>query len=130
MSRAVAQVTLVVRDYDEAITFFTNVLRFQLIEDTRLTPDKRWVVVAPTGSRGAAILLAKAATPDQAKHVGNQTGDRVSFFLETDDFWDDHRHLTANGVTFAEPPREESYGTVAVFRDLYGNKWDLIQRRK
>src|SRR5262245_59280490 len=123
MSHAVAQVTIVVRDYDEAISFFTGVLRLGLIEDTALGNDKRWVVVAPAGNRGAAILLARAASPDQTICVGNQTGDRVSFFLETDDFWDDHRHLTAGGVTFAEQPREESYGTVAVFRDLYGNKW-------
>jgi catechol 2,3-dioxygenase-like lactoylglutathione lyase family enzyme len=130
MSRVIAQVTLVVRDYDEAIAFFTKVMRFQLIEDTALAGGKRWVVVAPAGNRGAAILLAKAASDDQTNHVGNQTGDRVSFFLETDDFWEDHRHLISHGVIFAEPPREEPYGTVAVFRDLYGNKWDLIQRRK
>ena len=129
MTRALAQVTLVVRDYDEAIAFFTNVMRFQLVEDTPLTATKRWVVVAPSTGRGAAILLAKAASADQTNHVGNQTGDRVSFFLETDDFWSDHSHLTASGVTFAEPPREEPYGTVAVFRDLYGNKWDLIERK-
>jgi catechol 2,3-dioxygenase-like lactoylglutathione lyase family enzyme len=130
MSRTLAQVTLVVRDYEEAIAFFTKVMRFELVEDTPLTATKRWVVVAPSTNRGAAILLAKAATADQTNHIGNQTGDRVSFFLETDDFWSDYRHLTASRVTFAEPPREEPYGTVAVFRDLYRNKWDLIERRK
>ena len=119
MSRALAQVTLVVRDYDEAIAFFINVMRFDLIEDTQLSATKRWVVVTPGAGRGAAILLAKAANPNQTAHIGNQTGDRVSFFLETDDVWSDHRHLTANGVEFAEPPREEPYGTVAVFRDLF-----------
>jgi catechol 2,3-dioxygenase-like lactoylglutathione lyase family enzyme len=126
---SISHVTLVVRDYDEAIAFFTTALRFRLLEDTPLTDGKRWVVVAPQQNHGAAILLAKAATPDQSNHIGNQTGGRVSFFLETKDFWSDHHHMTTCGVTFAEPPREEPYGTVAVFRDLYGNKWDLIQRK-
>jgi catechol 2,3-dioxygenase-like lactoylglutathione lyase family enzyme len=126
---SISQVTLVVRDYDEAISFFTTALRFRLLEDTTLGNGKRWVVVASDGNVGAAILLAKAATPDQLNHVGNQTGDRVSFFLETTDFWDDYRRMTSRGVTFVEQPREESYGTVAVFRDLYGNKWDLVQRK-
>jgi catechol 2,3-dioxygenase-like lactoylglutathione lyase family enzyme len=127
--RSIPQVTLVVRDYDEAISFFTTALRFRLLEDTPLAIGKRWVVVAPQENQGAAILLAKAAIPDQSNHIGNQTGDRVSFFLETNDFWSDYDHMTAHDVKFAEPPREEPYGTVAVFRDLYGNKWDLIQRK-
>jgi catechol 2,3-dioxygenase-like lactoylglutathione lyase family enzyme len=126
---SISKATLVVRDYDEAISFFTTALRFRLIEDTPLANGKRWVVVAPEENHGAALLLAKAATPDQANHIGNQTGDRVSFFLGTTDFWSDYHHMTANGVTFAESPREEPYGTVAVFRDLYGNKWDLVQRK-
>lgn len=129
MSRLISHVTLVVPDYDEAISFFTTALQFRLIEDTPLANGKRWVVVAPADNHGAAILLAKAATPDQSNHIGNQTGDRVSFFLETSDFWSDYHRMTAHGVTFAEPPREEPYGTVAVFRDLYGNKWDLVQRK-
>jgi catechol 2,3-dioxygenase-like lactoylglutathione lyase family enzyme len=129
LSRSIPLVTLVVRDYDEAISFFTIALRFRLIEDTPLANGKRWVVVAPQENRGAAILLAKAATTDQSNHIGNQTGDRVSFFLETTDFCSDYQHMTTHGVTFAEQPREESYGTVAVFRDLYGNKWDLVQRK-
>ena len=129
MANSIALVTLVVPDYDEAIFFFTTVLRFRLIEDTPLANGKRWVVVAPEENHGAALLLAKAATADQSNHIGNQTGDRVSFFLETSDFWSDFHRLTANGVLFAEPPREEPYGTVAVFRDLYGNKWDLVQRK-
>jgi catechol 2,3-dioxygenase-like lactoylglutathione lyase family enzyme len=129
LSRSIPLVTLVVPDYDEAISFFTTALRFRLIENTPLANDKRWVVVAPQENRGAAILLAKAATTDQSNRIGNQTGDRVSFFLETSDFWSDYHHMTASGVMFAEPPREEPYGTVAVFRDLYGNKWDLIQRK-
>jgi catechol 2,3-dioxygenase-like lactoylglutathione lyase family enzyme len=124
---SISRVTIVVRDYDEAISFFTTALRFRVLEDTPLGNGNRWIVVAPDGNLGAAILLAKAATPDQANHVGNQTGDRVTFFLETTDFWSDYHCMTASGVLFAEPPREEPYGTVAVFRDLYGNKWDLVQ---
>jgi catechol 2,3-dioxygenase-like lactoylglutathione lyase family enzyme len=127
--RSISHATLVVRDYDEAISFFTTALQFRLIEDTPLSNEKRWVVVAPQGDRGATLLLAKAATPDQANRVGNQTGDRVTFFLETSDFWNDYHRMTASGVTFAEQPREETYGTVAVFRDLYGNKWDLVERK-
>jgi catechol 2,3-dioxygenase-like lactoylglutathione lyase family enzyme len=126
---SISHVTLVVRDYDEAISFFTTALQFRLIEDTPLSNEKRWVVVAPQENHGAALLLAKAATPDQANHVGNQTGDRVTFFLGTSDFWSDYHRMTASGVTFIEQPREETYGTVAVFRDLYGNKWDLVERK-
>ncbi len=116
-----------VREYDEAISFFTDALRFSLVEDRPLAGGKRWVVVAPA-SQGASLLLAKAATPEQVAHVGNQTGGRVSFFLHTIDFWSDYRHMQARGVKFAEEPREEPYGRVVVFFDLYGNKWDLVQR--
>jgi lactoylglutathione lyase len=129
MSRSLALVTLVVREYDEAIAFFTQALRFALVEDRRLGAGKRWVVVAPPGSQGAALLLAKAANPEQLARAGDQTGGRVFLFLETSDFWADYRHMQSCGVAFMEEPREESYGTVVVFRDLYGNKWDLLQRR-
>ncbi len=127
MSHSIPFVTLVVRDYDEAIKFFTNALRFKLIEDTPQGEGKRWVVVAPPDSQGAALLLAQAATPEQRAHVGNQTGGRVFLFLHTRDFWDDYNHMRAHGVHFTEEPRYEPYGTVVVFEDLYGNKWDLIQ---
>lgn len=130
MTRSIALVTLVVRDYDEAIEFFTDALRFALIEDTPLDDGKRWVVAAPPGSQGASLLLAQAATPEQAARVGHQTGGRVAFFLHTDDFWRDYRHMEARGVRFAEEPRQEPYGTVVVFYDLYGNKWDLVQHNK
>ena len=129
MSRTLAMVTLVVRDYDEAIAFFTRSLRFRLVEDTPLGSDKHWVVVAPPGQGGAALLLAKAATPEQRDRVGNQTGGRVFLFLETTDFHEARRDMEAAGVEFVEEPREEPYGTVAVFRDLYGNRWDLVERR-
>jgi catechol 2,3-dioxygenase-like lactoylglutathione lyase family enzyme len=127
MSRSLALLALVVRDYDEAIAFFTDTLRFSLVEDTPLDGGKRWVVVAPSRSKGASLLLARAATPEQMAHVGNQTGGRVFLFLHTSDFWDDYRHLQSRGVKFDREPRQEPYGIVAVFFDLYGNKWDLIQ---
>ena len=118
--------TLVVRDYDEAIEFYTRVMRFRLVEDTALSPSKRWVVVAP-GDSGAALLLARAASPEQEAAIGRQTGGRVAFFLHTDDLDGDVAHLRAHGVRFADDaPREEAYGRVIVFHDLYGNKWDLI----
>jgi catechol 2,3-dioxygenase-like lactoylglutathione lyase family enzyme len=124
--RRLAMLSLVVRDYDEAIDFYTRVMRFELIEDTALSPTKRWVVVS-TGD-GAALLLAKAATPEQQTAIGNQSGGRVLLFLHTDDFDGDIAHLRAHGVRFAEDaPRNESYGRVIVFHDLYGNKWDLIE---
>ncbi len=129
MGRSIALVTLVVHDYDEAITFFTEALRFSVLEDTPLGDGKRWVVVAPPDGRGAALLLARATTPEQSAHVGNQTGGRVALFLHTADFGDDFRHMQAHGVRFAEAPREERYGRVVVFYDLYGNKWDLVQPR-
>jgi lactoylglutathione lyase len=124
----ITTIALVVRDYDEAIAFFTQSLRFTLLEDTPMGGGKRWVRVAPgEANRGAALLLAKAASPEQESRVGDQTGGRVFLFLQTDDFWGDYQHMLAHGVRFTEPPREEPYGTVVVFLDLYGNKWDLIQ---
>ena len=124
--RSIGRVTLVVREYDEAIAFFTTVLRFELVEDTYVPEqDKRWVVVAPRGGE-ASLLLARASNDTQRAAVGNQTGGRVAFFLNTDDFWRDHAHLTAHGVRFVREPHVEPYGTVAVFADLYGNLWDLI----
>jgi catechol 2,3-dioxygenase-like lactoylglutathione lyase family enzyme len=131
MPQSVGYVSLVVRDYDEALAFFTGSLGFRVIEDKpakdRLGKDKRWVLVAPPGSRGSSLLLARASTPEETSHIGDQTGGRVFLFLHTDDFWRDYRQMTARGVKFKEKPREESYGTVAVFEDLYGNKWDLLQ---
>ena len=127
MTQSIVSVALVVRDYDEALTFFTQALRFTLIEDTDMGNGKRWVIVAPAGGQGASLLLAKAANEEQAAHVGNQTGGRVFLFLHTTDFEDDYRHMLAHGVKFAEQPREEVYGRVVVFYDLYGNKWDMIQ---
>lgn len=128
MAHSISSVTLVVRDYDEAIAFFTQALRFTLLEDEPRGAGKRWVRVAPSKSAGAALLLAQAATPEQTAHIGNQTGGRVAFFVETADFWDDYNHMQAHGVRFTEQPRDEVYGLVVVFLDLYGNKWDLVQR--
>lgn len=127
MPAQLAAVALVVRDYDEAVAYFTGALGFVLQEDTALGSGKRWVVVAPPGG-GTALLLAKAATPEQLAAVGNQCGGRVFLFLHTDDFARDHAAYCARGVNFVEPPRHEPYGTVAVFTDLYGNRWDLVQR--
>jgi catechol 2,3-dioxygenase-like lactoylglutathione lyase family enzyme len=121
-----ASVTLVVRDYDEAIAFYTGALGFELREDTDLGAGKRWVIVAPPGA-GAALLLARAVTAEQEARVGDQTGGRVGWFLATEDFERDHARMRAAGVAFEEEPRHEPYGTVAVFRDLYGNRWDLVQ---
>jgi catechol 2,3-dioxygenase-like lactoylglutathione lyase family enzyme len=127
MGQTLGYVTFVVREYDEAIAFFTQALGFTLVEDTDLGQGKRWVLVAPPGSRGTSLLLGRAVNPDQASHIGNQTGGRVFLFLHSDDFWRDYRSMQERGVKFLETPREESYGTVAVFQDLYGNKWDLLQ---
>ena len=128
MQQSIGYVALVVRDYDEAIAFYTKTLGFRLVEDTyQPEQDKRWVVVAPPGSEGTSLLLAKASTPEQQKFVGNQTGGRVFLFLRTDDFWRDHRRLVSLGVTFVREPKSEPYGTVAVVRDLYGNLWDLLE---
>ena len=132
MSPRLARVTLVVRDYEEAIAFFTGSLGFALLEDTPLGGGKRWVVVAPANGGaggGAALLLARAATPAQEARIGDPTGGRVAFFLESDDFARDHRAFVARGVRFVEEPRDEAYGRVAVFLDLYGNRWDLVERR-
>ncbi|TQN33497.1 catechol 2,3-dioxygenase-like lactoylglutathione lyase family enzyme [Haloactinospora alba] len=118
-------VTLVVDDYDTAVAYYTRVLGFELREDTPLGGGKRWVVVALPGSREAGVLLARAATPEQRARVGDQTGGRVALFLDTDDFWRDYHRMLAAGVVFEGPPRHESYGSVAVFRDPYGNRWDL-----
>ncbi|MFI9200565.1 VOC family protein [Streptomyces sp. NPDC053048] len=122
-------VTLVVRDYDEAIAFYVDAVGFELREDTPLGDGKRWVVLAPPGSRETALLLARADGPGQEARVGDQTGGRVGLFLNTDDFERDHARMRAAGVRFEEPPRHEPYGTVAVFQDLYGNRWDLIELR-
>ncbi|MCB1500680.1 MAG: VOC family protein [Bauldia sp.] len=124
--QSLALVTLVVRDYDEAIRWYTGTLGFDLLEDAPLGDGKRWVRVAPSGG-GPALLLAEADTPEQIAAVGRQTGGRVGFFVTTDDFVRDHRAMTARGVTFVEAPRHEAYGTVAVFTDLYGNRFDLIE---
>lgn len=126
-NRQLALVSLLVRDYDEAIDYFTRALGFVLQED-RPQGDKRWVVVAPASQQGCALVLAKAATPLQQQTIGRQAGERVWLFLQTDDFERDYQHMCRHGVQFNEAPRVESYGTVVVFTDLYGNKWDLIQR--
>jgi catechol 2,3-dioxygenase-like lactoylglutathione lyase family enzyme len=128
MRQHLSLTALVVRDYDEAVAFFVGKLGFELREDTRLDDGKRWVVVAPPGSTESGVLLAKAANPGQARAIGNQSGGRVFLFLATDDFNRDYEAFRARGVTFLREPRREPYGTVAVFEDLYGNRWDLIQR--
>ena len=129
MGQFINALSLVVNDYDEAIDFYTNKLDFQLIEDTRLSDEKRWVLIAPHGAKETRLLLAKAASAEQSKSVGNQTGGRVFLFLQTDNFWSDYQSMKEKGVVFCETPREESYATVVVFQDLYGNKWDLLQLR-
>jgi catechol 2,3-dioxygenase-like lactoylglutathione lyase family enzyme len=126
MTRRISMVALVVRDYDEAIRFFTQALRFELLEDTPLSGGKRWVRVSPRDVQGTALLLARAATPEQQEAIGNQTGGRVFMFLQTDDFESDYAHMKSHGVRFTEEPRSEDYGKVVVFLDLCGNKWDLI----
>ena len=129
-SQTIAHIALVVSDYDEAIDWYTRVLGFDLVEDTPREPGKRWVLVAPPGGNGTALLLARAANPEQACRIGNQTGGRVFLFLHTDDFERDYAAYVARGVRFIETPRRESYGSVVVFEDLYGNRWDLIQPKK
>ncbi len=125
----VGYVALVVRDYDEAIDYYTNVIGFEVVEDTPLGGEKRWVLLAPPGSTETRLLLAKASTPEQMSRIGNQTGGRVFLFLHTDDFRRDYHAMFTRGVKFCEAPRDESYGTVAVFEDFYGNRWDLLQLR-
>jgi catechol 2,3-dioxygenase-like lactoylglutathione lyase family enzyme len=128
MQQSILHVALVVRDYDEAIRFFCEKLHFTLVEDTyQPEQDKRWVVVAPPGSRGTNLLLARASTPEQAAFVGNQSGGRVFLFLGTEDFWRDYEEMRLAGVHFVREPKVAPYGTVAVFEDLYGNRWDLVQ---
>jgi catechol 2,3-dioxygenase-like lactoylglutathione lyase family enzyme len=128
MKQSIVHIALVVRDYDEAIDFYVNKLGFELIEDTyQPAQDKRWVVVAPPGGSGTTLLLARASRPEQEPFVGNQAGGRVFLFLNTDDFWRDVERLRAQGVRFVREPKQEDYGLVAVFEDLYGNLWDLLQ---
>ena len=127
MTQWLASVTLLVRDYEEAIAYYTQSLGFTLVENTALTDGKRWVRIAPPGSSDVTLLLARASTRAQVARVGDQTGGRVFLFLQTSDFWQDHRAMRARGVRFVEEPRVELYGTVAVFEDLYGNRWDLVQ---
>lgn len=131
MRQAIVHVALVVRDYDEAIAFYTHKLHFELIEDTfQPEQNKRWVVVAPPGSAGTTLLLARASAPEQEPFIGNQAGGRVFLFLNTDDFWRDYNEMVANGIKFVRPPKEAEYGLVAVFEDLYGNRWDLLQLKQ
>jgi catechol 2,3-dioxygenase-like lactoylglutathione lyase family enzyme len=127
MYQRIAHIALVVKDYDEAIEFYTQKLDFELIEDTRIDEEKRWVMIAPSGAKECCLLLAKAATERQIESIGNQTGGRVGFFLFTDDFWRDYNKMVEREISFVRPPTEFEYGTVAVFEDLYGNMWDLIE---
>jgi catechol 2,3-dioxygenase-like lactoylglutathione lyase family enzyme len=128
VKQSIVHVALVVKDYDEAIDFFTRKLHFSLVEDTyQPEQDKRWVVIAPPNSSGVSILLARASGPEQESSIGNQAGGRVFLFLATDDFWRDYDEMTALGIRFRREPKTAPYGTVAVFEDLYGNLWDLIE---
>ena len=130
MRQSIGQVAIVVRDYDEALEFYVGVLGFNLIEDTPiLTQSKRWVVVAPPGANSSRLLLARAVGDEQSSRIGNQTGGRVFLFLYTDDFWRDFRAYKSKGIAFVRGPKEEEYGTVAVFKDPYGNLWDLLELR-
>lgn len=128
MKQSIVHVALVVRDYDEAIQFYTRKLHFTLVEDAHQPEQqKRWVVVSPPGSTGTTLLLARASKPEQEAIVGNQSGGRVFLFLNTDDFWRDYNDMVGNGIEFVRPPKKETYGMVAVFKDLYGNLWDLLE---
>lgn len=128
MHQGLVHIALVIDDYDRAITYYTEILGFDLLEDTyQAEQDKRWVVVAPPGSNGSSILLARASNQHQQQYIGDQAGGRVFLFLNTDDFWRDYKTLREKGVNFLRPPKEQDYGTVAVFEDLYGNRWDLLQ---
>lgn len=131
MKQTILHAALVVRDYDEAIEFFCGKLHFELVEDTdQPEQDKRWVLVAPPGSTGTSILLARASTPEQEAFIGRQTGGRVFFFLGTDDFWRDFHEMSSIGIKFVREPKQAAYGTVAVFEDLYGNLWDLVELKQ
>lgn len=131
MKQEIVHIAIVVKEYDEAIEFYTKKLNFELIEDTyQPEQDKRWVVVAPPGSRGTTILLARASKPEQLDYIGSQCGGRVFLFLNTDDFWRDYNRMVEEGIEFVRPPKEADYGTVAVFKDLYGNLWDLLELKK
>ena len=130
MKQRIAHIALVVKDYDEAIKFYTEKLHFTLVEDTALSSTKRWVLIAPKGSNECRLLLAKAANEEQQARVGNQAGGRVFLFLYTDNFRADYEMMVKEGVEFIREPKVETYGTVGVFRDLYGNLWDLIERAK
>lgn len=128
LKQSIVHIAIVVRDYDEALDFYVNKLRFELIEDTyQPEQDKRWVVVSPPGSDGVTLLLARASKPEQTDFIGNQAGGRIFLFLRTDDFWRDYNRMVADGIKFNREPQEQEYGTVAVFEDLYGNQWDLLQ---
>jgi len=127
MRQSIAHIALVVKEYDEAIDFYTKKLDFTLLEDTKIDEDKRWVMVAPPGAKECSLLLAKAANEEQTKSIGNQTGGRVFLFLFTDDFWRDYNKMVDRKINFVRPPTEFEYGRVAVFEDLYGNMWDLIE---
>lgn len=131
MKQSIVHIALVVKDYDEAIEFYTKKLNFTLIEDTyQLEQDKRWVVVSPPGTVGTTLLLARASKSEQEFFIGNQTGGRVFLFLNSDDFWRDYNDMLAKGIEFVRPPKKETYGMVAVFKDLYGNLWDLLELNK
>lgn len=127
MKQRISHITLLVNDYDEAIKFYTEKLNFELLEDTKLSEDKRWVLIAPTGAKECCLLLAKAVNGEQVASIGNQAGGRVFLFLYTDDFWRDYNRMLERNINFVRPPKEEKYGVVAVFADLYGNLWDLLQ---
>ena len=128
MKQSIVHIALVVKDYDEAIAFYTQKLNFDLLEDSyQAEQDKRWVVVSPPGSNGVTLLLAKASKPEQHDFIGNQSGGRVFLFLNTDDVWRDYEAMKSKGIKFVRDPKEQEYGTVAVFEDLYGNLWDLLQ---
>ena len=131
MKQDIVHIALLVRDYDEAIKFYTKKLHFTLLEDTyQVEQDKRWVVITPPNSTGTTILLAKASKPEQMDFIGSQSGGRVFLFLNTDDFWRDYNEMVLKGIEFIRPPKEVDYGTVAVFKDLYGNLWDLLELKK
>ncbi|MBY3787749.1 VOC family protein [Photobacterium carnosum] len=128
MKQSIIHVALVVKDYDEAIDFYVNKLKFELVEDTyQAEQDKRWVVISPPGSKGMTLLLARSSKPEQDNFIGNQSGGRVFLFLSTDDFWRDYNRMVSDGIKFVREPQVQDYGTVAVFEDLYGNLWDLLE---